>query len=739
MADAGLLSVKITADDSQLVAALSRARASVRQTGDQLREGISTFAKYGAAAATAGLAIGVGLVTHALDAIDTQAKLARQLGGTTASVQALERAGDLAGVSTESLTKAAGGLNVKLGQAMAGTGTAVDALTRLHLTAEGLSKLDADERMAKIADAIKEQGLNAQQTAAVMRDLGIKQAELISLFEGGGAAIRAARKEIEGYGVAVSEIDAAKIEAGNDALTSIKLTLNGIATQVSIAVAPVLQEIGDRFAGAAKESGGFRDVTIPALQGIAKGAAYVGDMLQGINVVWEMLSTGALYLKADVLTAYEAMTTGVAKVIDFSIAQVNLLISALNLIPNVEIQPIKLASQSDTIKGIHDVAQAARDEARSADEALHQLAMAKMPTDNVDEFFDAVQRRAEAAAKEVVKARGTMAGDDWEDPQVKKGKDDKADTAENKINSIKLGAAPDDGKLLAELQEKYQQLNDIIAEQPQLQQQAAEAAGMLAQQYQNSVDAQIAAGQAGHQAFIEQMSARVETIKTQNETEIEIALERYATDQEILEEALLNRVITEQEYNDISAQQQADHEAKLGKMRLSSWKDMENLSKLSWKTQLTVMTGTLAEMTAGLASKSRTMFEINKAAAIANTAVRIPEMAVSAYNAMAGIPYVGPVLGAIAAAAAIGYGATQISAISSTSFGGGAASPSSGTPSAATSQGAGSGAAGGSSQTQTLAVQGLDSGSLFDGKTVRALVEKLVDFQRDGGKVVFTA
>ncbi len=74
---------------------------------------------------------------------------------------------------------------------------------------------------------------------------------------------------------------------------------------------------------------------------------------------------------------------------------------------------------------------------------------------------------------------------------------------------------------------------------------------------------------------------------------------------------------------------------------------------------------------ASLASSSNsTIASIGKAAAIAQATINTYSSAVAAYNAMAGIPYVGPVLGAIAAAAAIAAGIANIAQIRATNTSG---------------------------------------------------------------------
>lgn len=741
MADAGLLSVKITADDKELVAALARARQAVKSTSANIKEGVVEFTKYGAAIAAAGVAIGGAFVTQTFKAIDAQADLAHQLGASVTGVQSLMRAGDLAGASQESLSAAVGMLNTKLGQAINGAGTAGGALKQLGLSAEALSKMDVDERVAAISDRINALGYGTEQTAAVLRELGIRQGELIDLFRNGGDAIRDARSELVGFGVAVSDIDAERIGAADDALKKIRLTLDGIATQAAIAVAPMLQEIGDRLGGVGEQSNGFRDQVVAAVESIAKGVGFLGDMFQGLHVVIKGGEVIARGVAAAFLTAFEAIAKAGNWMNEQIMGGLNAYIRAVNKISVIKLPEIDTSGVRNFTSDISKLADESRTNLSTARDELAALAMQPMPSGQIDAFFDAVKKRSDEAAEQAVKSRAALGGGEAVDvvnPEAAK----KAAEAEEKIAQMRASALDGNARLIAELQGKYRELNAIIAEQPQLQRVAAEAAGALAEQYQATVDQQTAAEQGRHQAFLDQLAGRVEAIKTQNATELELALEKYGADQEALEEALLNRVITEQEYNDISLQQQQAHEKGMTDMKLRTWKDLEQLSKLSWKNQASVVTGSLADMTAALATKSRSMFEINKAASASNAAMRIPDMMSGAYNAMVGIPYVGPALGAAAAIVAGAFGAAQVSAIMATQFGGGGGKGgAANVPSMATSSVGQSGApAGGpAAPSQTLAVTGLDSGQIFDGKTVRALAEKLVEFQKDGGKVVFEA
>lgn len=69
-------------------------------------------------------------------------------------------------------------------------------------------------------------------------------------------------------------------------------------------------------------------------------------------------------------------------------------------------------------------------------------------------------------------------------------------------------------------------------------------------------------------------------------------------------------------------------------------------------------------------SKNKTVKAIGKAASLTQIGIKTAEGAISAYSSLAGIPFVGPALGAAAAAAVIAYGAEQGSAVLSAKGGG---------------------------------------------------------------------
>jgi hypothetical protein len=206
-----------------------------------------------AAAVAAATAAGVAMVRSGLQTVDAQAKLAQSLGTTVASIQTLERAGELAGVSMSGIEQATKDLTRRLSQAAAGTGPAADALDRLGLSAADLISLPLDQRVGAINAAI-ESFVPAAERAAVAGQLFGEEGS-IAMSRIDTATLRQATEDVLAFGVVVSEQDADQIERTNDAISRLGLIWRGVSNQLAIAAAPALEAVADAMAAVASRSG----------------------------------------------------------------------------------------------------------------------------------------------------------------------------------------------------------------------------------------------------------------------------------------------------------------------------------------------------------------------------------------------------------------------------------------------------------------------------------------------------
>jgi hypothetical protein len=247
------------------------------------------------------------------------------------------------------------------------------------------------------------------------------------------------------------------------------------------------------------------------------------------------------------------------------------------------------------------------------------------------------------------------------------------------------------------------------------------------------------------QAFIDALKLKEEARLAATMTEQEQEAERYLLEQEKLLEALELDLITKGEYQlleqeallahreamadiDIAyleAQKQRDEQAAAERLRLAE----QTAAK-----EMQLATQKIMNMTAAAARGSREMFNINKAASIANALLSARESITSSYafGAKIGGPKVGAAFAAVAAVAT----AMQIKQLMSTSFnsgasaagavsagGGGAAVPSESAAAQPVSTAA-------PSQGQTVVIQ--LEGEVFGREQVRTLITQINEAVADG-------
>lgn len=577
--------VRFGADIDPLKRGTKEATSTLDKFGQQAKKTTGAMAKMAAASAVAGTAIGVKLVKDSLSAIDAQAKLAKQLGTSSASMATLDRAAEMSGISMKQIEAGAKNLEVVMGEAAQGTGAAADTLDRLGLSASSLEGMTLDQKLLTINQALKD-NIPATERAAAASDLFGKKAGF-AITQLTPETIAESKRQMEGFGLAISDIDAAKIEAANDAMSSIGRAVDGVSQQVTIALAPILEQLALNFQEAAIESGGFQQQATDAVNGVAKAVGFIGNAFTGVELVIDGTILGFKALHAAALGVASTIAESIEGAIQGAVGTINGLIDSVNNIPGVDVSKL-VVGQSEMVASITAAAMKANGELQAATQELHNKLMAPLPSEQVEAFIASINNPAIVEAK----------------------------------------------------QAQVDQLNAIDQ-------------------------------QAGQQ-----------------------------------------RIAKEEEIQSAMAQ-----------------------IRMHWGSQ---QTGAVSQMFSDLStlqqSGNKRMFEIGKAAARANVVMSTYEGAQKAYTALAGIPVVGPALGAAAAGAAIVAGGVRLQAINSTSFGG-SGSVSAGAAGASPAVSAPTAAAA-PEQTRTVRVDTLDPNALVSGSMVNSIAEQLVELQNDGFKLV---
>lgn len=664
---------------------------------------------YGAAAISAGAALATGLYVTAADTIDRQSKLARALNSTTSSVQSLEYAADLAGIAHEQLSAASGKLNARLGQAITVGGAAAKELDRLGLSAKDLASMGADERMATIADRIVELKYNSAQAAASLKELGLKGNEMVAMMMDGGQQFRDANRELRELNVLVSDVDASKIEASNDAWTKVRMVLKGVANTLAVELSPYVQVVADYLREASIESGGFKKQIGEAIKTGLVGFGHVADVVQGLRVVFKGVQVVVVGFGAAAASVIEVVASSIANLMDGFVLGANLAIAAQNKLTGSATEFLSLPSESAFMKGIHDLAESARDKVGELRGEFADLAEQQMPGDRVAQFLEDVKNKANEAAQAVVDSRKRMFEMPEENEEAKK----KKDRSDNVVDGLRAGTQG----MLFELAKRKEILaiyreNTLAADAPYYAQQLNDI--LINEQLKQ---AEILSSAQKEKAL--RMEQRAQNLERVAEDKIAMAavIAEYDTQEKIAE---INK-------QDELTQIQEDAQQAREKLRYAERQNAISVALSLGQQLMSLVQG-----------HSKRAFEFAKATAIGSALIDGYRSAVSAWRAGMGVG--GPPVAAAFTAASLLKTGAMIQDIRSASFGSGSSSGGGGSGSGDSAAASGTPAVQpAAGPAQTMHVQGLNPSDLFTGSALQTIAQGLLNFQKDGGQVVWNA
>lgn len=285
----GALRVNLGLDSAQFSRGMTDAQKRLKVARAQ-------FLAVAGAAAAFGTALTAAAIKGARD-IDRLATTARSLDATVASMQSLQIAASEVGL--EGLDGALVRLNRRLGAAEFGGGAAAVTVRALNLDLKALSEMDADERVAHLADALKDSGMSMQQVARHAQNLGFEQAQAAEFFAQGGDAIRAARARLDEYGLSVSQIDAKKVSDAAGQLGDLGLISQYVTQRLAIELVPALGAMAQAMTDSLKAGGLLRAM----IDGLVVSLGPVSRAVASLTVFM-----GARYVAALVAARLATMT-----------------------------------------------------------------------------------------------------------------------------------------------------------------------------------------------------------------------------------------------------------------------------------------------------------------------------------------------------------------------------------------------------------------------------------------------
>ena len=244
MATFGDLVVRLSLDKRPFDRGASGVQSSLKSLATFAGGAAAGFTAVIGAATAAGVAL-YAFVKPAFEAIDANAKLADRLGITMEALSGLQHIANLSGVSTELLTASIQKMQINLSDAAMGIGSAKEAFAQLGINAAALMRIAPEDQFAAIADALAKIPNNADRLRILTDIFGRGAGPLLNVLMEGGDSIRAMADEAERLGLAVSRVDAAKIEAANDAWTRVDAAVMGLKNTLAIKLAPTVEAIAN--------------------------------------------------------------------------------------------------------------------------------------------------------------------------------------------------------------------------------------------------------------------------------------------------------------------------------------------------------------------------------------------------------------------------------------------------------------------------------------------------------------
>jgi hypothetical protein len=108
--------------------------------------------------------------------------------------------------------------------------------------------------------------------------------KLVNLLNMGTRGLDEAALKAQKFGLSISEIDASRVEAANDAMTSIKSLIEGVGQQLAVKIAPVITALAQKLEAGATSAEKIADALIRTAVGAGAGVVEAGHRADRVSV-----------------------------------------------------------------------------------------------------------------------------------------------------------------------------------------------------------------------------------------------------------------------------------------------------------------------------------------------------------------------------------------------------------------------------------------------------------------------
>jgi hypothetical protein len=702
----GALSVKITADSSELTKGIKQAGTDLVKGRKALNDNAAQFAKWGAAGVTAATAIGAAIFKTTADNVRELKNLSFAANEQIDVFQRGAFAAKQFGIEQDKYGDILKDVQDRIGDFVTtGGGPMVDffeqVAPKIGITADAFRGLSGQDAMGLFVQSLQDANLSQEEMTFHLEAMASDATMLLPLFQDNAKALKEYSEQAKNLGIGLSSIEATQIEEANKALDEASGFVGAMVQEVAAEFAPLVKALADGFTDAAKEGKGFGDEISLASDIVVNSIGFVMDSVEGVERVFQVLGRT---VAITVLGIQEGMLQAADFIVNKPVEAVNELISALNTLPWHNIDPVELTGFGDTIKQELSIVQGAIE---IGVDDIADILNAPMPS----EGLKAGIAEAKAAAIEVAKIAEEAKAAAGTGGSVVQGTE--VVEASSSTQALIDRFATEEQLQKDKYASDQAQLDEALAKKEVSAVKHAELMQALEQENAQKLK-EIKAG-----ATEEETAARLEALQNRFASEEELQKEKYKLDQEALVAALANGQIAKDEADLLSQEMAQAHEDAITAIK-------DQAARLQQQQQLRAMSAGQTLLSLGGKKTEKAV----KALAITQAIIKGKTAAVSAFEAgmSTGGPWA-PATAALYTAASIANTASMINSIKS--GGKSAPRPSGGTRSASGSTS--SAAATGTGQAATAQRFDLTLvGSSFTDTQVIELMSKVVEKVADG-------
>jgi hypothetical protein len=318
MATIGSLVVNLGLASASFSSGLKSAQTSLSKFQSSVKSfATSTTGILTGVAGAFGVALGASALKQfiggQMEAIDQTAKLSDSLGITTERLVGLQHAASLSGVEVQDFAHDLQMMSKAIGEAMAGGGGhgGGNPFAKIGLDAHHLASMDAGSAFTEIAEGISRLPTAAERASTAFAIFHKKGISLLPMLQMGKEGLADAQEEAARLGLTFSRLDAAKVEAANDAMTRMSAVFTGIGRTLAIELAPFVDAVATKFAEVAKSGEGMGQRTLSAFEYVIQGVATLADWLKLLEAAWQTMRGVASIALSALLAPLQLIIEGI--------------------------------------------------------------------------------------------------------------------------------------------------------------------------------------------------------------------------------------------------------------------------------------------------------------------------------------------------------------------------------------------------------------------------------------------